>query len=94
MHATKTKGKIKEKKKNESEMPFLEHLEELRWRLIKSIVAIIVFAIATYFFSDQLLSILIAPYNEAIAHLNKNAVQKLIFLSPTGGFMVHIKLSV
>jgi len=40
-------------KSKEKEMPFLDHLEELRWRLIKSIVTVIVCAIGVYFFSEQ-----------------------------------------
>lgn len=75
-------------------MPFLDHLEELRWRLIKSIVAVVISAIAIYFFSDKVLALLIKPYNDAAAQLNKPNIQSLIFLTPTGGFMVRIKLSV
>jgi sec-independent protein translocase protein TatC len=82
------------KKSEEKEMPFLDHLEELRWRLIKSIVAVIVSAIVVYFFSDKVLALLVNPYNEAATKLNKKAVQQLIFLTPTGGFMIRIKLSV
>ncbi len=87
-------NETKNSKKVHKEMPFLDHLEELRWRLLKAIVTIIVCAIGVYFFSDQILSILIAPYNDAMTHLNKSNVQQLIFLTPTGGFMIHIKLSV
>lgn len=75
-------------------MPFLDHLEELRWRLIKSIVAVIIAAIGVYLVSDFVLKLLIDPYNEAAAHANNSSVQKLIFLTPTGGFMIRIKLSV
>ncbi|MFQ5823624.1 MAG: twin-arginine translocase subunit TatC [bacterium] len=82
------------KKNNEKEMPFLDHLEELRWRLIKSIVTVIVFAIGVYFFSDKILALLVNPYNEAAAQLNKSDIQKLIFLTPIGGFMIRIKLSI
>lgn len=78
----------------EKEMPFLDHLEELRWRLIKAIVTIVVASIGVYFFSEFILDILIHPYNEAAAHLNKPGNPRLIFLSPTGGFMIRIKLSV
>ncbi len=78
----------------EKEMPFLDHLEELRWRLLKSIAAVILSAIGAYFFSDQLLALLVRPYNEALSALGKDQGQRLIFLSPTGGFMIHIKLSV
>jgi len=79
---------------NEKEMPFLEHLEELRWRLIKAIVSIVVSAIVVYFFSDKVLGLLTNPYNDAVAYLQKSNAQRLIFLSPTGGFMIRIKLSV
>lgn len=77
-----------------TEMPFLDHLEELRWRLIKAIVAIVIAAIGVYFFSDRVLALLIAPYNEAVVALKKAEVQKLIFLTPTGGFMIRIKVSI
>ncbi|NIR51822.1 twin-arginine translocase subunit TatC [candidate division KSB1 bacterium] len=79
---------------DEKEMAFLDHLEELRWRLIKAIVAVMICAIAVYFFSDKVLTVLINPYNEALSKLNKTDAQKLIFLAPTGGFMIHIKLAV
>ena len=39
-------------KKNLSEMSFLDHLEELRWLLVRSSIAIIVLAVAVYFVSD------------------------------------------
>ncbi|MFQ5648335.1 MAG: twin-arginine translocase subunit TatC [bacterium] len=79
---------------SEKELPFLDHLEELRWRLIKSIVAIVVASIVIYFFSELVLKILVNPYTDAMAFLNKPESQKLIFLTPTGGFMIRLKLSV
>jgi len=48
-------------KTKEKEMPFLEHLEELRWRLIKSASAVIVGMIVCLFFSQQILDLLILP---------------------------------
>ncbi|TDI82854.1 MAG: twin-arginine translocase subunit TatC [Caldithrix sp.] len=81
-------------KTKDKEMPFLDHLEELRWRLIKSIVTIVVVSIGAYAFSETILNVLTRPYNEAIAYLGKPETQKLIFLTPTGGFMIRIKLSV
>ncbi|SDW73711.1 twin-arginine translocase subunit TatC [Flavobacterium degerlachei] len=41
-------------KKNLNEMSFLDHLEDLRWLLVRSTIAVILMAIATYFFSDYL----------------------------------------
>ena len=44
-----------------SEMGFLEHLEELRWRLVRSFVAIILGSAISYGYIDDILSILIYP---------------------------------
>ncbi|WP_281231918.1 twin-arginine translocase subunit TatC [Flavobacterium gelatinilyticum] len=41
-------------KKNLGEMSFLDHLEELRWLLVRSTFAICIMAFVTYFFSDFL----------------------------------------
>jgi hypothetical protein len=39
-------------KKNIKEMSFLDHLEELRWLLVRSTIAILVCAVVAFFFSD------------------------------------------
>ena len=57
-------------KKKNLEMPFWDHLEELRWRLIKSIVAIIVGASITYNFSDVIMHWLIIPSESLTIDLN------------------------
>lgn len=36
----------------EGRMPFLAHLEELRWRLMKAVIAIVVCAIAIFYFTE------------------------------------------
>lgn len=46
-------------KKNLGEMSFLDHLEELRWLLVRSTTAIIIMAFATYFISDYLFDVII-----------------------------------
>ncbi|MDO5608110.1 MAG: twin-arginine translocase subunit TatC [Capnocytophaga sp.] len=38
--------------KNKDEMSFLDHLEELRWHLIRSTVAVIIVAVIAFFFKD------------------------------------------
>ena len=51
-------------KKNLSEMSFLDHLEELRWLLVRSTIAIIVMACVVYFFSDYVFdTIIFGPTN-------------------------------
>lgn len=68
----------------EKRMPFLDHLEELRWRIIWSLLAIVAAAVGCYFFVDQIIAILVRPAPEDI---------KLIFLSPTEAFMTYLKVA-
>jgi sec-independent protein translocase protein TatC len=54
----------KRTKNKESEMTFLQHLEELRWHIIRSIAAIVVGAIAAFIFKNIIFdTILLAPKN-------------------------------
>jgi Twin arginine targeting (Tat) protein translocase TatC len=49
-------------KGTKGEMSFLEHLEELRWHIIRSVLAILFFAILAYVFSRYIFDyVLIAP---------------------------------
>lgn len=56
---------IKEKGKNiEGEMSFFEHLEVLRWHIIRSVIAIAVFAILSFTFYDFVFNqIIMGPKN-------------------------------
>ena len=46
-------------KKQLKEMSFLDHLEELRWLLIRSTVAVLIFATFTFFISDYIFDVII-----------------------------------
>lgn len=46
-------------KKNLNEMSFLDHLEELRWLLVRSTVAILILATVTFFVSDYIFDVII-----------------------------------
>jgi sec-independent protein translocase protein TatC len=46
-------------KKPKSEMSFLDHLEELRWVLVRSSAAVVIMAIVSYFFADYIFTDLI-----------------------------------
>jgi len=52
---------MKKEISQEKEMPFLDHLEELRWRLLKSIISIIIMMIISFSFSDAILVMLLYP---------------------------------
>ena len=55
-----------------SNMPFLDHLEELRWRIFKALAAIAVGAIICFALSDPIVKILTRPYEEAVLSLENN----------------------
>ena len=78
---------MKRKKSNQKDMPFLDHLEELRWRILKGLASIIVFTFATFPFTGYLLNFLTYPNNR----LSKPA--KLIFLKPAGMLAVRMEIS-
>jgi sec-independent protein translocase protein TatC len=75
------------------EMPFLDHLEELRWRILWSLISIVVgsvigFLLIRYF---DVLELLIQPIRAAIPD---DPDFKLIYLSPADPFFITLKLSV
>ncbi len=47
-----------------SQMSFLEHLEELRWRLIKSIITVLAGGVVSFLFIDEILQFLISPIKD------------------------------
>jgi len=52
----------KEKKNEEREMTFLEHLEELRWHIIRSFLAIVIFAVLAFIYKKIIFDkIILAP---------------------------------
>ena len=67
---------------NNESMPFLDHLEELRWRLIKSIASVLIGAVISFYFIDQIIEFLVKP-TEAL----KNSMD-LQVLKVQGMFMI------
>ncbi len=63
-------------------MPFLDHLEELRWRLVKSLGSILLGAAITFFFIDALIDLLIRPTQ------NLSTPMDLQVLNVQGMFMI------
>src|SRR5215203_3824991 len=52
----------KRNKDPNAEMSFIDHLEDLRWHVIRSIIAVIIFAIVVFTYSDFVVDqILFAP---------------------------------
>jgi len=55
-------------------MSFLEHLDELRRRLIRSFVFVVLAASISWFFSDRIYSFLAAPVERALAEAQRRQV--------------------
>lgn len=68
-------------------MPFLEHLGELRKRIMWSLVAVIVGLAIALNFTDRLMKFVRRPFEVAAPG------QKLVFLAPTEAFWVYMKVA-
>jgi sec-independent protein translocase protein TatC len=74
------------------QMTFLEHLEELRQRLIRSVLALFVGFGVCFYFSDKIYGYLELPMRETLRALHLS--DKLVFTNPTDPFNLYIKLSI
>lgn len=70
-------------------MPVLDHLAELRHRIVVSLVAVAVAATVVFFFSNQIIEFLVTYYKDA-THGQRNA---LIFLGPVDAFLTRLKVA-
>lgn len=77
---------------DEVRMTLGEHLEELRGRLIRAIIALVVGAVICFIYSDELLGFLCAPI---FAILRKEGYPaELGFFSPAEAFMISLKVAI
>jgi len=75
-------------KKKNTEMPFLDHLEELRRRLIKCIGSVILFTFVAFPFINIVLDFLTYP-NDTLEN-----PAEMIFLKPTGMLIVRLQIAI
>ncbi|MFG0259290.1 MAG: twin-arginine translocase subunit TatC [Phycisphaerales bacterium JB041] len=73
-------------------MPFGDHLEELRKRLIHALLGLLPLFVVSVAVSQQLLGFVIEPVEQALRNADLNA--QLIQTSPTETFMTALKLAV
>ena len=73
------------------QMSFLEHLEDLRKRLINSAIAIVVGFLACYGFHEKLYGLMQVPIINALRehHLSES----LVYLNPIEPFNLYVKIS-
>ncbi|MGH9402036.1 MAG: twin-arginine translocase subunit TatC [Terriglobia bacterium] len=80
-----------EEELNGKQMSFLEHLEELRQRLMHSIISIVVAAGICFYFREKIYGLLAEPLTDTLTklHLHEN----LVYTNPVDPFNLYIKLS-
>lgn len=73
----------------DAEMPLTAHLEELRWRIVKALLAIVVGFLIAYIYADTLFAILIRPITLAAG----DSTVKLIGTGVTEAFFTKLKVA-
>jgi sec-independent protein translocase protein TatC len=76
---------------DDTSAPLIEHLAELRSRLIKAVLAFVVGILICFTVAQPIFNFLTAPLCQSLAELGQDC--DLIFISPQEGFFVAIKIS-
>jgi sec-independent protein translocase protein TatC len=76
-------------------MPLMDHLRELRNRVVKISIAIIAGAIVSWVFFDRIWDFMQRPYCRAVGYCKVNTLGHSLFISNVmDGFYLHIKVSI
>lgn len=70
-------------------MSFLDHLDELRKRLVTAVSAIFIAFVAAYFFHEEITAFIMVPLNEILPP----GESQFILTEPTEGFFLSIKVA-
>ncbi|HKT71120.1 MAG TPA: twin-arginine translocase subunit TatC, partial [Terriglobales bacterium] len=71
-------------------MSFLEHLEELRRRIIYSIAGVGIAFFACFYYADRIFGLMQRPIMEALQR--NHMPEKLVYLNPTEPFNMYLKI--
>lgn len=77
-----------------SRAPLLDHLKELRSRLIWSLGALIAAAAVCYFFADKIYIFLAAPYENMAKDILEDPDFEFITTAPLEGFFAYLRIAV
>ncbi len=75
----------------DSSAPLIEHLAELRTRLINSVLALLAGVVITFYFADPLLDFLVRPLAKILIEYGQDPT--LIFTSPQEKFFAFFRIS-
>ncbi|EFL90381.1 twin-arginine translocase subunit TatC [Ahrensia sp. R2A130] len=70
--------------------PLVEHLTELRQRLIKALIAVAIVFLIAFIFADKIFQILVVPYERAAG---ENQELTLIFTAPQEFFFAQLRIA-
>lgn len=73
-------------------MALADHFRELRARLMRSVLALLVATVAAFFFYDQLLELVTGPFNHARDMLGSKTTTVIYVSGVGGGLMIQLKL--
>jgi sec-independent protein translocase protein TatC len=78
-----------------SEAPLLDHLIELRKRLIRSLLVIFALLIVCFFFAGTIFNVLVEPYKSTFLHLYPERADdfRLIYTAPQEYFFTQLSLA-
>ena len=87
--------RTKRQENPDGRMPLMDHLSELRNRVVKVALAIIVGASVSWVFFDRIWAFMQRPYCQAVGYCKVNTLGHSLFISNvTDGFYLHIKVSI
>jgi sec-independent protein translocase protein TatC len=72
---------------DERRQTILEHLEEFRWRVVKSAIVLVITSIVAFIFRDWILDVLVQPYRDI------GGASELIALKPTEAFGAAMRIA-
>ncbi|MBA3431630.1 MAG: twin-arginine translocase subunit TatC [Actinobacteria bacterium] len=84
---------------NPDAMSVMEHLDELRSRIVKSLLAFVVISIIAFILYDALLEVIVRPYcglPQAVrptVGTDRGETCRLVFINPLGGFQFRLKVT-
>ena len=81
---------MSEEQIEDSSAPLVEHLIELRSRLLKAVVAIAIFFVICFIFADAIFNMLVVPFERAAG---ENTQIRLIYTAPQEYFFVQLKIA-
>ena len=77
---------------DDGRMALADHLRELRARLLRAVLVIVIAVIAAFFFYNYLFDLILNPYNQARTMLGKRVVTEPVISGVGGPLMLQLKI--